>query len=129
MAGIIEPEVSLAAFFAEFFQRQRLAAAAGAVTPDGEEGGNSPFTTAFLTALDEPPADVRIILGKVRDEMRRSVPGSAPFVYSSLGGGEYVINPNSARPAPGSARSARTRWHLPSLNPAVTASAAFRFSA
>ena len=76
------------------------AAAAGAVTPDGEEGGNSPFTPAFLTALDEPPADVRIILGKVRDEMRRSVPGSAPFVYSSLGGGEYVINPNSARPAP-----------------------------
>ena len=32
-----------------------FAAAAGAVTPDGEEGGNSPFTTAFLTALDEPP--------------------------------------------------------------------------
>lgn len=76
------------------------AAAAGAVTPDGEEGSNSPFTTAFLTALDEPPADVRIILGKVRDEMRRSVPGSAPFVYSSLGGGEYVINPNSTRIIP-----------------------------
>ena len=76
------------------------AAAAGAVTPDGEEGSNSPFTTAFLTALDDPPADVRIILGKVRDEMRRSVPGSAPFVYSSLGGGEYVINPNSTRNVP-----------------------------
>ena len=27
--------------------------------------------------------------------MRESVPGAAPFVYTSLGGGEFVINPNS----------------------------------
>lgn len=71
------------------------AAAAGEVTPDGLSGGNSPFTTAFLSALDAPPSDVRLLLGKVRDRMRKSVPGAAPFVYSSLGGGEYVINPNS----------------------------------
>ncbi|MFK7752340.1 MAG: hypothetical protein AB8B51_07300, partial [Sedimentitalea sp.] len=30
-----------------------------------------------------------------RDHMRQSVPGAAPFVYTSLGGGEFVINPNS----------------------------------
>lgn len=71
------------------------AAAAGAITPDGPVGSNSPFTAAFLAALDGPPADVRRMLGRVRDRMRRSVPGAAPFVYSSLGGGEYVINPNS----------------------------------
>ena len=72
------------------------AAAAGAITPDGPEGGNSPFTAAFLAALAGPPADVRRVLGRVRDRMRQTVPGAAPFVYSSLGGGEYVINPDGA---------------------------------
>lgn len=76
------------------------AAAAGAITPDGPEGGNSPFTAAFLAALDGPPADVRRVLGRVRDRMRQTVPGAAPFVYSSLGGGEYVINPDSAGARP-----------------------------
>lgn len=89
------------------------AAAAGAVTPDGIAGNNSPFTTAFLAALSGPPTDVRLLLGAVRDEMRKSVPGAAPFVYSSLGGGQYVINPSSpgakptvtpAIPAPAPAR-------------------------
>ncbi len=75
------------------------AAAAGDVTPDGAAGGNSPFTTAFLSALDSPPADVRLLLGQVRDRMRQNVPGAAPFVYSSLGGDAYVINPNSVQPA------------------------------
>ncbi|TDK46746.1 caspase family protein [Antarcticimicrobium luteum] len=82
------------------------AAAAGAITPDGTEGGNSPFTAAFLAALDGPPADVRRVLGRVRDRMRQSVPGAAPFVYSSLGGGEYVINPASGGGAPQPAAAA-----------------------
>lgn len=74
------------------------AAAAGEVTPDGAEGGNSPFTAAFLTALDRPPADVRILLGAVKDELSRTVPGAVPFVYSSLGAEQVIINPNSAPP-------------------------------
>lgn len=76
------------------------AAAAGEITPDGESGGNSPFSEAFVKAMSGPPTDVRRLLGTVRDELRQTVPGAAPFVYSSLGGGEYVINPNSARPEP-----------------------------
>ena len=72
------------------------AAAAGAITPDGAPGKNSPFTAAFLGAMADPPADVRRVLGRVRDRMRQTVPGAAPFVYSSLGGGEYVINPRSS---------------------------------
>ncbi len=74
------------------------AAAAGEITPDGVSGGNSPFTAAFLKALESTPKDVRRMLGTVRDEMRVSVPGATPFVYNSLGGGEYVINPNSEGP-------------------------------
>lgn len=71
------------------------AAAAGEITPDGASGGNSPFTSAFLKAMSGPPRDVRRFLGAVHDEMRVSVPGSAPAVYAQLGGGEYVINPLS----------------------------------
>ncbi|MFT7596195.1 MAG: hypothetical protein ACI8R4_003530 [Paracoccaceae bacterium] len=74
------------------------AAAAGAITPDGQAGANSPFTSAFLAAMSGPPTDVRRMLGRVRDQMRLSVPGASPFVYSSLGGGEYVINPRGLRP-------------------------------
>ncbi len=79
------------------------AAAAGEITPDGTPGGNSPFTRAFLNALQGPPADVRRLLGRARDELRQSVPGAAPFIYTSLGGGEMVINPLNAprtEPAP-----------------------------
>ena len=76
------------------------AAAAGEITPDGQDGQTSPFTTAFLSALAKPPSDVRRMLGTVRDEMRLSVPGAAPFIYSSLGGSEYVINPNSTPRVP-----------------------------
>lgn len=71
------------------------AAAAGEVTPDGQEGANSPYTRAFVNALSGPPVDIRLMLGAVRDELRQSVPGSAPFVYSSLGGSAYVVNPNN----------------------------------
>ncbi len=71
------------------------AAAAGDITPDGVAGQNSPFTQAFLNALTGPPADIRLLLGAVRDELRQSVPGAAPFVYSSLGGGTYILNRNS----------------------------------
>ena len=76
-----------------------FAAAAGEVTPDGNPGSNSPFTHAFLSAMDGPPADIRRVLVNVRDKMRQSVPGAAPFVYSSLGGAEYVLNPRSDDPA------------------------------
>lgn len=76
------------------------AAAAGAVTPDGQPGSNSPFTAAFLEAMKGPPVDVRRMLGVVRDRMRKTVPDAAPFVYTSLGGGEFIINPQNARPEP-----------------------------
>lgn len=76
------------------------AAAAGEVTPDGVSGDNSPFTKAFLNALNRPPTDVRLVLGAARDELANTVPGAVPFVYSSLGADEIIINPNSKKPEP-----------------------------
>lgn len=67
------------------------AAAAGEITPDGKPGSNSPFTAAFIEALNGPQRDVRRLFGAVRDNMRKTVPEAEPFVYTSLGGREYFI--------------------------------------
>jgi len=62
------------------------AAAPGYTALDGS-GGTSPFTAALVKYLVEPGVDVRIALGKVRDEVsettgRRQI----PFQTGSLGG-------------------------------------------
>ena len=62
------------------------AAKAGSVSYDGS-GPNSPFTAALLKYLAEPGVDIRIALGRVRDEvMKVSQRRQEPFVYGSLGG-------------------------------------------
>lgn len=78
------------------------AAAEGAVTPDGEPGGNSPYTASFLAALEGPPRDVGLFMRAVGAGMReRTGLQSMPFVYSSLPADELIINPGStAVPAP-----------------------------
>ena len=80
------------------------AAAAGEITPDGPPGGNSPFTAAFVQAMEGPQRDVRQLFGAVRDIMRAEVVGAEPFVYTSLGGADHFIQnasaPVVATPAP-----------------------------
>jgi uncharacterized caspase-like protein len=62
------------------------AAKAGSYSDDGA-GTNSPFTTALLKHLMEPELDVRLALGRVRDEvLKRTRNQQEPFVYGSLGG-------------------------------------------
>lgn len=76
------------------------AAAAGAITSDGPRGGNSPFTAAFAKALSGPARDVRLLFGSVRDIMRDEAPQSEPFVYTSLGGSDYLIQKRSTPQSP-----------------------------
>src|SRR5579872_6438843 len=72
------------------------AAKAGSLSYDGT-GPNSPFTTALVKYITQPGLDIRIALGKVRDEVLESTGNrQEPFVYGSLGG-ENV----SLVPAPG----------------------------
>ena len=62
------------------------AAKAGSVSYDGS-GPHSPFTTALMKHIAEPGLDVRIALGRVRDEvMKMTANRQEPFVYGSLGG-------------------------------------------
>ncbi len=70
-----------------------FAAKAGSTADDGDVG-NSPFTTALLKHLFEPSVDVRIALGKVRDEVKRATDNrQEPFIYGSLGGTTVSLVP------------------------------------
>jgi formylglycine-generating enzyme required for sulfatase activity len=68
------------------------AARAGSVAEDGPTGGNSPFTAAFLKFVESPRVDVRIMLGRVRDEVVRATGRQEPFTYGSLGGEEVFLS-------------------------------------
>jgi hypothetical protein len=81
-----------------------FAAKAGSTSYDGD-GANSPYATALLRHLAEPGLDVRIALGRVRDEVLAMTGGrQEPFIYGSLGGATIPLVPLSAakkiEPAP-----------------------------
>lgn len=69
------------------------AAKAGSTASDGAQR-HSPFTTALLKHLTTPGLDLRIALGRVRDEVMQ-VTGDAqePYVYGSLGGSTVALVP------------------------------------
>jgi hypothetical protein len=63
-----------------------FAAKAGSTASDGD-AQHSPFTAALLKHIATPGLDVRLALGRVRDEvMETTRPRQEPFVYGSLGG-------------------------------------------
>ncbi len=79
------------------------AARAGSVSYDGT-GPNSPFTTALVKYITQPGLDIRIALGKVRDDVLEATGHrQEPFVYGSLGGGDISLVP---APTPPSAANA-----------------------
>jgi len=68
-----------------------FAAKAGLTAADGD-GSNSPFTTALLKYLVVPGLDVRLALGRVRDDVLKSTHNAQePFVYGSLGGATVTL--------------------------------------
>ena len=73
-----------------------FAAKAGSLASDGS-GANSPFTAALLQYIALPGIDVRIALGKVRDEViKNTAHKQEPFVYGSLGGETVSLVPLSS---------------------------------
>jgi uncharacterized caspase-like protein len=68
-----------------------FAAKAGSVATDGD-GADSPFTTALLKHLTTPGLDLRLALGKVRDDvLAETHRKQEPFVYGSLGGSTVAL--------------------------------------
>jgi uncharacterized caspase-like protein len=85
-----------------------FAAKENTVADDGA-GTHSPFTAALLKHLTTPGLDIRIALGKVRDEVRTATQRKQePFVYGSLGGQNVAIvsAPATATPSQPSAAPA-----------------------
>jgi peptidoglycan hydrolase-like protein with peptidoglycan-binding domain len=70
------------------------AAKAGSTAADGD-GKHSPFTVGLLKNLTTPGLDLRIALGRVRDDvMEATGNGQEPFVYGSLGGSTVTLMPD-----------------------------------
>ncbi|MBR0823224.1 caspase family protein [Bradyrhizobium liaoningense] len=70
-----------------------FAARAGSISYDGD-GVNSPYAAALLRHLAEPGIDIRIALGRVRDEVIAMTGGrQEPFIYGSLGGATISLVP------------------------------------
>jgi uncharacterized caspase-like protein len=68
-----------------------FAAKAGSVATDGD-GADSPFTSALVKHLTTPGLDLRLALGKVRDDvLAETHRKQEPFVYGSLGGSTVAL--------------------------------------
>lgn len=68
-----------------------FAAKAGSTADDGT-GIHSPFTSSLLKNLTVPGVDLRIALGRVRDDVSRATgKKQEPFVYGSLGGDQVSL--------------------------------------
>ena len=81
------------------------AAKAGSTADDGS-GEHSPFTVALLKHLTQPGLDIRLALGRVRDEvMKITNQRQEPYVYGSLGGATVALV-GAPEPAPQAAAAA-----------------------
>jgi len=88
------------------------AAKAGSTAEDGA-GRNSPFTQALVNNLTTPGLDIRIALGRVRDEvLKRTNNRQEPFVYGSLGGATVSLVPEPEKKPVASAADARGDYEL-----------------
>ena len=80
-----------------------FAAKAGSTASDGD-GTHSPFTVALLKNLTTPGLDLRIALGRVRDDVMEATGNKQePFVYGSLGGSTVTLVPAPQVAMPSSA--------------------------
>ncbi len=75
------------------------AAKEGTIAQDGSGGGNSPFATALVSAIKQPGLEVRLLFGRVRDDVLAATNREQePFTYTSLGGDAVYLNPAPIAP-------------------------------
>jgi formylglycine-generating enzyme required for sulfatase activity/uncharacterized caspase-like protein len=88
------------------------AAKAGSTAEDGS-GEHSPFTMALIKHVVEPGLDIRLALGRVRDEVLRNTRNDQePFVYGSLGGGSVSLVPPVVVAKPATPAEVRADYEL-----------------
>ena len=75
-----------------------FAAKAGSTAFDGDDN-HSPFTASLLKHIAAPGLDLRIALGRVRDDvLKTTARRQEPFVYGSLGGSTVALVPPLPEP-------------------------------
>ena len=73
-----------------------FAAKAGAVADDGDGENGHYFVQALVKYIAEPGLDLRLALGRVRDEvLQKTGNRQEPFVYGSLGGDTVALVPQA----------------------------------
>ena len=76
-----------------------FAAKAGTVAQDGA-GGNSPYSLAIAKHITTRDLDIRIALGRIRDEVLKATNKTQePFLYGSLGGDIITLGPQPTQTA------------------------------
>ena len=76
-----------------------FAAKPGSIVADGN-GANSPYTAALLHNLATPGLDIRLAMGRVRDEVLATTKRQQePTTFTSLGGAEISLVPRAEGPA------------------------------
>lgn len=69
------------------------ATAPGQVALDGVPGRNSPFASAFASALDEPGLEIGLLFRKVSDRVREATAGTqVPWTEAALTGAPLYLN-------------------------------------
>jgi Caspase domain len=72
----------------------------GTTAQDGPPDGNSPFAVALVNAIKQPGLEVRLMFGKVKDDVVKATnKEQEPFTYTSLGGDPVFLNPPEEKPA------------------------------
>jgi formylglycine-generating enzyme required for sulfatase activity len=66
----------------------------GTLAQDGASNANSPFAQALVKSLSEPGLEIRLLFGKVRDDVLSATNNEQePYTYASLGGEALYLRP------------------------------------
>lgn len=75
------------------------AAREGTTAADGRGGAHSPFTQSLLRHIATPALEIRLLFGRVRDDvMAATSRAQQPHVYGTLGGAEIYLKQGSVGP-------------------------------
>ncbi len=84
------------------------AARHGTQAKDGAAGGHSPYADALLKHLETPNVDVRIMFGRVRDDVLAMTGDmQEPHIYGTMGGQEVYLKHAVLSPAAATSEEAR----------------------
>lgn len=87
------------------------AAKEGTIAQDGPANSNSPFASALVKSLNEPGLEIRLMFGKIRDEVLSATKNEQePYTYASLGGEAIYLKPPLEKPVVAS--NVAQEWQL-----------------